>query len=108
MRMLISGAAAFLLVAWANVTRAADPQSGSASAESPYVGVVKSVDKHKGTITVQLPLSKEAQITRDGASASLSAVRKGDDVRAAFDPKADGITRLDVESKQMMEQKMKK
>jgi hypothetical protein len=32
----------------------------------------------------------------------------GDDVRAAFDPKTDGITRLDVESKQMMEQQMKK
>jgi hypothetical protein len=108
MRIVISGAAAVLLVACASIARAVEQESGHASAASPYVGVVKSVDKNKGTITVELPLSKEAQITRDGAKAPLGAVQKGDDVGAEFDPKADGITRLDVESKQMMEQQMKK
>lgn len=110
MRKLIFGMAAVLLVAWGSQARAAEPQQSrqSAQAASPYVGVVKSIDKDKGTITVELPLSKNVRITRDGGRASLDSVREGDDVRASFEPKSDGITRLDVESKQMMEQKMKK
>ncbi|MBI3181096.1 MAG: hypothetical protein HYZ28_03030 [Myxococcales bacterium] len=76
--------------------------------EEQFIGVVKNVDTKNKTITIQLPLSPEATIVRDGAKVSLNSVKPGDDVRASFAPSEEGITRLEVESMERMEQRMKK
>lgn len=86
---------------------AASAAKGEQGQEEQFIGVVKSVDIKNKTITIQLPLSPEAAIVRDGARVTLNAVRPGDDVRASFAPSEKGITRLEVESMERMEQRMK-
>ena len=88
------------------IEEAAPPGAPSASAES-VSGEVKSTDPATNVVTVALPsgdeqklsVDKDAQITRDGSTASISQLQPGDSVRASFDTKTNKASKLDVKSK---------
>jgi hypothetical protein len=79
----------------------------SASSDAPMNGDVKSTDPVAMIITVvvpsgdeqQLNVGSDAQIMRDGSTASIAQVQPGDSVRASFDPKTHKASKLDVKSK---------
>jgi len=120
-RLVIAIAGALALAAGA--TRATDDKSQSASGTSapkaqttgtttdstdaPVSGDVKSTDPVAMVITVVLPsgdeqqlnVGSDAQIQRDGTTASISQVQPGDNVRASFDPKTHKASKVDVKSK---------
>ena len=119
-RTVIAFAGALALAA--SATRATDdkPQSASAktaskaemgtttaSTDSQVSGDVKSTDPMAMIITVVLPTGDEqrldvgsdAQINRDGSTASIAQVQPGDNVRASFDPKTHKASQIDVKSK---------
>src|SRR6266850_4698520 len=120
-RLVIAIAGALALAAGA--TRATDdksqPASGTSapkaqttgtttdSTDAPVSGDVKSTDPVAMVITVVLPsgdeqqlnVGSDAQIQRDGTTASISQVQPGDNVRASFDPKTHKASKVDVKSK---------
>ena len=103
MKNLVAMAVAAGLTFGALVARAADNQElgqDSMTQNGQYVGHVRKIDAKKGTITVELPIAKNAQIVRDGNEVSLDSIQQGDDIRAEFKPTTDGVTKLDIESKQ--------
>jgi hypothetical protein len=79
----------------------------TASSDAPVSGDVASTDPVAMVITVVLPsgdqqqvnLGSDAQITRDGSTASIAQVQPGDNVRASFDSKTHKASKLDVKSK---------
>jgi hypothetical protein len=81
--------------------------STTASTDAPVSGDVKSTDPVAMVITVVLPsgdeqdlnVGNDAQIQRDGSTASISQVQPGDNVRASFDPKTHKASKVDVKSK---------
>jgi len=84
------------------------PAAGASSASGQSVsGEVKSTDPATNVVTVALPtgdeqklsLDKDAQITRDGTTASISQLQPGDSVRASFDSKTNKASKLEVKSK---------
>jgi len=84
------------------------PTAGAPSASAESVsGEVKSTDPATNVVTVALPsgdeqklsVDKDAQITRDGSTASISQLQPGDSVRASFDTKTNKASKLDVKSK---------
>ena len=44
-------------------------------------------------------MGSDAQINRDGSTASIAQVQPGDNVRASFDPKTHKASQIDVKSK---------
>jgi hypothetical protein len=75
-------------------------QRGSGTLE----GIVQGYDKDKGYLTVRVPVSRNAQVTRDGQPARVEDVQKGDDVRASYDPSTGSLVRVEVVSEQMQKQ----
>lgn len=79
----------------------------TASTDSQVSGDVKSTDPVAMIITVVLPTGDEqrldvgsdAQINRDGSTASIAQVQPGDNVKASFDPKTHKASQIDVKSK---------
>lgn len=67
-------------------------------------GIVQSYDKDKSYLTVRVPVSRNAQITRDGQPAKVEDVQKGDDVRASYDPSTGALVRVEAVSEQMQKQ----
>lgn len=67
-------------------------------------GIVQGYDKDKGYLTVRVPISRNAQITRDGQPAKVEDVQKGDDVRASYDPSTGSLVKVEVVSEQMQKQ----
>ncbi len=84
-------------------------KSGTAMAgtDAPVSGDVKSTDPVAKVITVVLPsgdekkldLGSDAQVTRDGSTASITQVQPGDNVRVSFDPKTHKASKIEVKSK---------
>jgi hypothetical protein len=74
-------------------------------ASQQYLGKVKSVDLSKHQLTIELPLAPDAQVMRNGHQASLNEVKRGDDVRVDFQPTSKGVTKIDAQSKDMIQQK---
>ena len=76
-------------------------------ADLPAVGDVKATDPDAMVITIvlqsgdeqKLNVAKDAQITRDGNSASIGQVQPGDNVRASFDPSSHKASKVEVRSK---------
>jgi hypothetical protein len=91
----------------ASAPKAQTPGSTTASTDAPVSGDVKSTDPVAMVITVVLPsgdeqqlnVGSDAQIQRDGSTASISQVQPGDNVRASFDPKTHKASKVDVKSK---------
>ena len=83
----------------------------TASANKELSGVVKKIDKDKRSLKIsssagveqEVKVAATATITRDGAPAGLDQLKEGDDVRASFDPSSNQATKMDVQSKHMME-----
>ena len=81
--------------------------TGGASADLPAVGDVKATDPDAMVITIvlqsgeeqRLNVAKDAQISRDGNSASIGQLQPGDNVRASFDPSSHKVSKVDVRSK---------
>jgi len=81
--------------------------TSAASADLPAVGDVKATDPDAMVITIvlqsgdeqRLNVAKDAQITRDGNSASIGQVQPGDNVRASFDPSSHKASKVEVRSK---------
>jgi Cu/Ag efflux protein CusF len=95
-----------------SATPAPSSQTGTtATANKELSGVVKKIDKDKRSLKISssagveqdVKLAATATITRDGAPAGLDQLKEGDDVRATFDPSSNQATKMDVQSKHMME-----
>jgi Cu/Ag efflux protein CusF len=98
-------------------TQAPSSQTGTTASANKELatkelsGVVKKIDKDKRSLKISSPagveqdvkLAASATITRDGTKAGFDQLKEGDDIRASFDPTSDQATKLDVQSKQMME-----
>jgi len=97
-------------------TQAPSSQAGTTASASKdlankeLLGVVKKIDKDKRSLKVlaagveqDVKIAPSATITRDGIQAGLEQLNEGDEVRASFDPTSNQATKLDVQSKQMME-----
>jgi Cu/Ag efflux protein CusF len=115
-RIVIAVASALALIAGSALanndktdkTASTTPTAGAPSASAESVsGEVKSTDPATNVVTVALPsgdeqklsVDKDAQITRDGSTASISQLQPGDSVRASFDTKTNKASKLDVKSK---------
>jgi hypothetical protein len=64
-------------------------------------GKVTNIDKKKNMMTLEVPISPTASVTKDGKPVGLDQVKKGDDVRASFDPSTNAITQIQVSPKGM-------
>jgi hypothetical protein len=97
-------------------TQAPSSQAGTTASASKdlankeLLGVVKKIDKDKRSLKVlaagveqDVKIAPSATITRDGIQAGLEQLNEGDEVRASFDPTSNQATKLDVQSKHMME-----
>jgi len=72
---------------------------GESGAQSELSAKVKSVDEATHSVTIEVPLAADTQVTRDGEAVPLSAVKPGDEVRASFSPGTHEATHIDVTSK---------
>jgi Cu/Ag efflux protein CusF len=91
--------------------------SNSSSSQGELSGVLKKVDEGSRSLTIEptaggsakdLKVAKSATITRDGSTASLDQLKKGDDIRASFDASTNQATELKVQSKEKMEKSQDK
>jgi hypothetical protein len=63
------------------------------------MGKVTNVDKKKNMVTIEVPISPTAPVMRDGKTVGLDQLKKGDDIRANFDPATNAITQIQVAPK---------
>lgn len=84
-----------------------DKSTSAAMPDAPVSGDVASADAATMVITIVLPsgdqqqlnVANDAQITRDGSTASVAQLQQGDNVRASFDPSTHKASKLDAKSK---------
>jgi hypothetical protein len=84
-----------------------DTSTSAATPDTPVSGDVASADAATMVITILLPsgdqqqlnVANDAQITRDGSTASVAQLQQGDSVRASFDPSTHKASKLDAKSK---------
>jgi hypothetical protein len=82
---------------------AESPTPNSLTSTADVKGKVQSIDSSKNAVTLtsgkKITLDPNAEVTKDGQSASLSDVKQGDDVRASYAPGSKKIaTKLSVTS----------
>ncbi|HET7786468.1 MAG TPA: hypothetical protein VIR81_14490 [Myxococcales bacterium] len=79
--------------------------------------MLKKVDKDSRSLSIEptsggsakdVKVASSATITRDGSTATLDQLKKGDDVRASFDASTNQATELKVQSKDKMEKNQDK
>lgn len=73
--------------------------TGSMDSSMAMMGKVTNIDKKKNMVTLEVPISPTAQVMRDGKTVGLDQLKKGDDVRASFDPSTHTINQIHVEPK---------
>jgi hypothetical protein len=91
----------------ASTTSGSTTSASAATPDAPVSGDVASADAATMVITIVLPsgdqqqlnVANDAQITRDGSSASVAQLQQGDNVRASFDPSTHKASKLEAKSK---------
>jgi hypothetical protein len=78
-------------------------QTDTAAAASGLNGTVTNIDKKKSLVTLQVQLAPGASIMKDGRATTIDQLKKGDDVRASFDPATNAITQINVSPKGTMD-----
>jgi len=82
----------------------AQPGVGGSGSQSAVLGQVKDVNENQRTLNMQLRLSPDAQILRDGKTASLDQLKEGDQIRASFDSTCQQINTLTATSERNQQQ----
>jgi Cu/Ag efflux protein CusF len=75
--------------------------AGASASASQVTGKIKKYDKDSKTVTLdssdrKLKLSEKTKVMKDGAKASMSDLKEGENVRASYAPTADQTAPIDV------------